>query len=161
MPAIIPYDRQAAVTYANKWAYRRNPAYYDYEDIGGDCTNFASQCLFAGSGVMNYDPLFGWYYIDANNKSPSWTGVEFLYNFLTTNTKRAVFAIQTTRNGVDRGDIIQLADESGRFYHTLVVTELFRGRIYVAAHSYDARRRRLDSYRYASARYLHIMGIYI
>ncbi len=161
MPDIIPYNRQAAVAYANRWAYRRNPLYYDYEDIGGDCTNFASQCLFAGSGIMNYEPVFGWYYIDANNKSPSWTGVEYLYNFLTTNKTRAVFATQTTQNGVIAGDIIQLANENGQFYHTLVVTETVRGRIYVAAHSYNARRRRLDTYRYASARFLHIVGVYV
>ena len=30
-----PYDRAAAVAYAHKWAYGRNPAFYDYENIGG------------------------------------------------------------------------------------------------------------------------------
>ena len=51
----IPYDRRAAVAYAHQWAYGRNPDFYDYEEIGGDCTNFASQCLYAGTGVMNFD----------------------------------------------------------------------------------------------------------
>ena len=58
------YDRRAAVLYAHRWAYGRNPAFYDYEHLGGDCTNFASQCIYAGSGVMNFTPTFGWYYID-------------------------------------------------------------------------------------------------
>lgn len=49
------YDRAAAVAYAHRWAFRRNPAYYDYEKIGGDCTNYASQCLYAGSGIMKAD----------------------------------------------------------------------------------------------------------
>ena len=57
------YDRNAVVLYAHQWAYGRNPAFYDYEHLGGDCTNFASQCVFAGSGVMNFTPTFGWYYI--------------------------------------------------------------------------------------------------
>lgn len=35
----IPYDRRAAVAYAHQWAYGRNPDFYDYEEIGGDCTN--------------------------------------------------------------------------------------------------------------------------
>ena len=52
------YDRSAAVLYAHQWAYGRNPAFYDYENVGGDCTNFASQCVFAGSGVMNFTPDF-------------------------------------------------------------------------------------------------------
>ena len=73
---IIPYDRKAAVRYAHQWAFSRNPAFYDYEELGGDCTNFASQCLYAGTGVMNFTPTFGWYYIDANQKAPAWTGVE-------------------------------------------------------------------------------------
>ncbi len=42
--------------YAHLWAYGRNPRYYDYEGIGGDCTNFASQCIYAGAGVMNDTP---------------------------------------------------------------------------------------------------------
>ena len=50
------YDRNAVVLYAHQWAYGRNPAFYDYEHLGGDCTNFASQCVFAGSGVMNFTP---------------------------------------------------------------------------------------------------------
>ena len=70
--------RTAAARSARRWAYGRNPAFYDYEHIGGDCTNFASQCVYAGSGVMNFTKDLGWYYINANNKAPAWTGVEFL-----------------------------------------------------------------------------------
>ena len=70
-----PYDRQAAVEYAHRWAYHRNPDFYNFDELGGDCTNFASQCLYAGAGVMNYTPTFGWYYISADDRSPSWTGV--------------------------------------------------------------------------------------
>ena len=69
----IPYDRRAAVAYAHQWAYGRNPDFYDYEEIGGDCTNFASQCLYAGTGVMNFDPVYGWFYRDPNDKAPAWT----------------------------------------------------------------------------------------
>ena len=42
------YDRAAAVAYAHRWAFRRNPAYYDYEKIGGDCTNYASHGTLHG-----------------------------------------------------------------------------------------------------------------
>ncbi len=85
MAPIIPYDREAAIAYAHQWAYSRNPSFYNYDDIGGDCTNFASQCLYAGTGVMNFTPTFGWYYIDANRKAPAWTGVPYFYNFMTRN----------------------------------------------------------------------------
>ena len=32
----LPYDRAAAVAYAHRWAYGRNPKFYDYDEIGGD-----------------------------------------------------------------------------------------------------------------------------
>ena len=48
------YNRKKAVEYALKWALDRNPRYLDYDDLGGDCTNFISQCLYAGIEEMNY-----------------------------------------------------------------------------------------------------------
>ena len=82
---ITMYDRQKVYNYAKKWAYSRNPKYYNYDPVGGDCTNFVSQCIYAGCNQMNYNKSNGWYYINGNNKSPSWTGVQFLYNFLINN----------------------------------------------------------------------------
>ena len=79
---LAPYDRAAAVMYAHRWAYGRNPQFYDYESLGGDCTNFASQCLYAGGGLMNYTPELGWFYINGSNKAPAWTGVQYLFQFL-------------------------------------------------------------------------------
>ena len=40
-------DAEKAVRYAGKWAYGRNPAYFDFDGLGGDCTNFISQCIYA------------------------------------------------------------------------------------------------------------------
>ena len=110
MLALLPYDRAAAVRYAHIWAYGRNPRYYDYEGIGGDCTNFASQCIYAGAGVMNDTPTFGWYYINANDKAPAWTGVEYLYNFLKRRTPSAgPFAGEVAPERIRPGDIVQLS----------------------------------------------------
>ena len=105
---IFEYDRVAAVEYARKWAFARNPAYYDFTRIGGDCTNFASQCLFAGSGVMNYTPTFGWFYRSANDRSAAWTGVEYFYRFLIDNAELGVgvgagpFAKETEKASIAR-----------------------------------------------------------
>lgn len=41
------YDRFSAISYAKRWALARNPKYYNFDSIGGDCTSFVSQCLFA------------------------------------------------------------------------------------------------------------------
>ena len=80
MPEFRTYDRDAAVTYAHTWAYRRNPIYYDFSAIGGDCTNFVSQCVLAGSCVMNRTPDFGWYYISIDDRAPAWSGVDYFYD---------------------------------------------------------------------------------
>lgn len=42
------YNRQKAVDYAHTWKNRRNSQFYDFENLGGDCTNFISQCLLYG-----------------------------------------------------------------------------------------------------------------
>ena len=37
-----------ACAYAETFALKPNPNYKSFEDIGGDCTNFISQILYAG-----------------------------------------------------------------------------------------------------------------
>jgi hypothetical protein len=152
------YDRASAVSYARRWALSRNPAYYDFESIGGDCTNFISQCLYAGSGIMNYTPVYGWYYISASERSAAWSGVEYLYNFLVTNTSVGPYARVVYESEVAAGDIIQLGKADGDFYHTLFILET-EPEILVAAHTYDALNRPLSSYSYDIARFLHIDGV--
>lgn len=43
------YDPAKAIEYANIWWNGRNtPLYQNYDDLGGDCAAFVSQCLIAG-----------------------------------------------------------------------------------------------------------------
>lgn len=155
----LSYDRNAAVQYAKKWAFGRNPAFYDFSRIGGDCTNFASQCIYAGARVMNFTPVFGWYYISANDRTASWTGVEYLYRFLTENEGAGPFAKEVPLDELEIGDIVQLGRETGDFYHSPVVVGFSRGQILIAAHSYDAYDRPLSSYSFDRARGIHILGV--
>ena len=154
----IPYNREKAVAYARRWALSRNPAYYDFEEIGGDCTNFASQCIYAGAGIMNYTPTFGWYYNSASDRTASWTGVEFLYDFLIKNTSVGPFAREVSQSEILPGDIVQLGTLSGRFYHSPVIIAT-EPEILVAAHTYDALDRPLSSYSYQAVRFLHIESV--
>ena len=77
-----PYVRENAVAYAKKYAFSQNSLFGNFAGIGGNCTNFVSQSIYAGSCEMNYTPTFGWYFISLDDRSPSWTGVEFFYNFI-------------------------------------------------------------------------------
>lgn len=156
---IKPYNRAAAVEYARRWAFGRNPAYYDFNNIGGDCTNFASQCIYAGAKIMNFTPMFGWYYKSVNDRTPSWTGVQYLYNFLTGNEGIGPFAEETSLDKLEAGDIVQLGTATGDFYHSPVVVGFSRGRILVAAHTYDAFNKPLNSYTFGKARGIHILGV--
>lgn len=153
------YNRNAAVAYAEKWALSRNPAYYSFSGLGGDCTNFASQCLFAGSGVMNYTPVTGWYYNSAGDRTASWTGVGYLYAFLTANEGAGPYANVVGQGDILPGDLVQLGRADGSFYHTPVVLAADANEIYVAAHTIDALWRPLSSYIYDRIRYIHIAGI--
>ena len=154
----LPYNRTAAVNYARRWALSRNPAYYDFEKIGGDCTNFASQCLYAGAGVMNYTRIMGWYYNSSYDRTPSWSGVEYLYNFLVSNKGLGPYARVVSVGEALPGDIVQLGTASGDFYHSPVITTVTPA-ILVAAHSYDVLDRPLSSYTYDQVRFLHIEGV--
>ena len=156
----IPYNRDAAVIYARKWALGRNPAYYDFEKIGGDCTNFASQCIYAGAQAMNFTPVYGWYYRSSYDRTASWSGVEYLYEFLINNSGIGPYARVVPQEEAEPGDLVQLGTESGHFYHSPVITAVTPV-ILVAAHTYDALDRPLSSYVYEAARFLHIEGVRI
>ena len=163
MPELIPYDRRAAVRYAHRWAFERNPRYLNYDELGGDCTNFASQCLYQGSGVMNFTPELGWYYIDGNHKAPAWTGVPYFYNFLTRQeSSRGPVGIPASLEQLEPGDFVQLRFAGDLFGHTPVVVETGSpptlDNVLVAAHSQDADFRPLNSYQYQEIRFLHILG---
>jgi len=161
--AVFAYDRDAAVRYAHLWAYRRNPVFYDFERIGGDCTNFASQCIYAGAGIMNYTPTYGWYYIDANDRAPAWTGVEYLYRFLTNNQGVGPFGMEADITQVEPGDVVQLKLRKPVFDHCPVIVAVgspaIPENILVAAHSQDVDYRPLSTYPYRDFRFIHIEGV--
>jgi len=152
------YSHGDATAYARKWALGRNPRYYDFEQLGGDCTNFASQCIYAGAGVMNYRPVTGWYYLNLNSRSASWSGVEFLYNFLIRNAGPGPYGREVSAGEVLPGDILQLGNEDGHFYHSPVIVETYP-EILVCAHSYDCLDKPLSAYSFDWVRYIHIDGV--
>ena len=153
-----PYRRDRAVAYAERWALGRNPAYTDFSALGGDCTNFASQCVFAGSGVMNPTLETGWYYYSLQSRSASWTGVEFFADFMLRNRGIGPYAVLVPLSQAKPGDVIQLGNAE-RFYHSLIVLGKNNYEVYVAAHSQDSLWRELSSYSYARLRCLHFPAV--
>ncbi len=156
----IIYNREKVIEYAKKWAYDRNPQYYDFDNVGGDCTSFASQCIYAGVKVMNYSKQNGWYYISGNNKSPSWSGVEFLYNFLTQNKSVGPYGYDVEQNKIELGDIAQLSFDGNKFSHSLVIVKIQDkkdlNQIFISSHTFDSFNKRISEYNFEKVRFIHI-----
>lgn len=159
----VQYDRQKVVQYAEKWAFLRNPKYYNFDPLGGDCTSFASQCLYAGSNTMNYTKDTGWYYVNGNNKSPSWSGVEFLYQFLINNKSVGPYGRNAKREEMELGDIAQLSFDEQKFEHTLVIVNIENrfslSGIKIASHTYDSFNKAISEYSFQKIRFIKIEGV--
>lgn len=163
-PRVWQYDRDKAVEYAHRWAFGRNPAYFNFDGFGGDCTNFASQCIYSGSGMMNYAPVYGWFYVNSSNRTASWTGVNYLYDFLVKNTGAGPFAERVDVRDIKPGDIVQLEFDGDKvFNHSPVIVQVGNpvrlDNILVAAHTYNADNRKLTSYSWKDIRFIHIKGV--
>ena len=162
-----PYRRDRAVEYAKRWALDRNPLFIDFTGIGGNCTNFVSQSVLAGSCTMNYTQNFGWYYISEDDRAPAWSSVEYFYDFMTgapsfasQNGGVGPFAREVMRGEAELGDVIQYANRMGDWYHTVIITGFDGDEILVSAQSDDAIDRPLSSYRNAvTQRFLHVEGV--
>lgn len=159
MLVTLSYDRSRAVRYARRWALSRNPLFANFTGIGGDCTNFVSQCIYAGACIMNYTPTFGWYYFSPEDRAPAWTGVEYFYNFMVGNDGVGPYATETLPSQLTLGDVVQLGNQDGEYYHTLLVTGFSTEGYLVSAHSDDAIDRPLSTYSYATSRFLRIEGV--
>jgi hypothetical protein len=163
-----PYNRERAVEYARKWALSRNPLFFDFTGGGGNCTNFVSQSVLAGALNMNPTPTFGWYYTNVDDRSPSWTGVREFYEFVCglgdfpeKSERIGPFCEEVSEDMVEIGDVVQLGNAQGNFYHSLVVSDIKNGDILICAQSNDALDRPLSTYNYAMARFLHVEGVNI
>jgi len=158
------YNRRKTVEYATKWAYKRNPKYYNFDSVGGDCTSFISQCIYAGSGIMNYKKHIGWYYNSQADRTASWSGVEFLYDFLIKNKGIGPRGKKVDINDLEIGDVIQLKFLEERFSHSLIIVDK-KGNsledIYIATHTEDAYYRKVSTYHFQDIRFIHINDVNI
>ncbi len=153
------YDRRKAIEYAFNWWNKRNPRFYNFDKIGGDCTNFISQCLLYGGIEMNYKTN-GWFYNSLSSRAPAWSGVEEFYSFLITNMSNyGVKGRDCSIQELEVGDLIQMDQGRGRFHHNLIVTSVSNPRdILIACHTADAFNKRLSEYSYKRIRFIKILN---
>ncbi|SDE63647.1 Putative amidase domain-containing protein [Paenibacillus sp. UNCCL117] len=134
-PLIVPelqhakraaYNRRKAAEYADLWWDKGNPDYLTFEV---DCTNYVSQCLFAGGAPMNYTNKreSGWWYKGRSGSrelwSFSWAVADSLPFFLLTSRSGTRGEEVSSAGELDLGDVISYDwDGSGRFQHSTIVT---------------------------------------
>ena len=163
---LVPFDKARAIEYAHRWALDRNPNFLDFDELGGDCTNYISQILLAGGCKMDHTPVYGWYYSSGSEKSPSWTGVEQLYNYLMKEKEHGCIAKEISAEEAEAGDIVQLSFNGRNFQHTPFIVEVSRApgepfdydQIKICAHSFDSQNRALDTYQWRKIRFIRILG---
>lgn len=125
----VKIDREASKAYALKYALERNPEWFAYDSLGGNCQNFGSQVINAGGVPMD---IFGgaiWKHystgVNLNNvaqgRTPSWTGVGYFYNYAKNNSGYGLVAeVDANIYTAEAGDILQVGNPEGEYTHTIV-----------------------------------------
>lgn len=115
---------------------------------------------------MNYTPDFGWYFISLDDRAPAWSGVDFFYDFITgipafaeRNGGVGPFAKEVELTMGEPGDVIQLQNANGQWYHSLIITGFDGDVPLVSAQTNDVLDRPLSSYNFSAARCLQIEGV--
>ena len=147
-PSNMGYNRTDAAAYVAAYTRQPNNEYMNYDSLGGDCTNFASQVLVAG-GLEMTEPVenpvnsTSWYYYYDSapglGRTSSWTGAhqfrEYWADVNGQGGKHAYEFIKYTAGDFDDdsiwyeiyeylepGDIVQYVyGSNGETYHTQIV----------------------------------------
>lgn len=172
------YDREKAVAYSYKWVAEdgvvRNQEYTDYSDYGGNCQNYASQCILAGGVPMDvigeYEAQWKWYgdemsyYEEEYGRSGSWAGTEYFYEYCNSNTGSGLVA-KTDMNiySAQPGDVLQYVVD-GWAQHSVVVSKVIYDNdgnvmeILINSNTTDRKDYPLTAYGYTKIRLIRIIG---
>ena len=155
------YDRRTAVAYADRYAglalgteARYNPAYRDYTNAGGDCTNFVSQVLAdREGGKLKQDYVWTYFKTPVGQEggSRAWTQAPAFVDYLLGRGRARLVGRGTyldlvrpeedrprgALGALEEGDVIAY-EEKGRLEHLAVVTAWdSRGYPLVNSHTAD------------------------
>ncbi|GAA0134569.1 hypothetical protein YSY43_14090 [Paenibacillus sp. YSY-4.3] len=144
-----PYRREDAVLYADRWWDGFNPEFAAFEV---DCTNYISQCLFAGGAPINYTGKreSGWWYkgyIKGREAwSYSWSVANALERLLTHSSSGLQAEAVEKPEQLQLGDVIIYDwDGDGSYQHSTIVTAFDAGGMpLVNAHTTPSKHRYWD-----------------
>ncbi|GIP41088.1 hypothetical protein J31TS4_43680 [Paenibacillus sp. J31TS4] len=143
------YNRTQVAAYADAHWNDPNPAFLHFEV---DCTNYVSQCVFAGGAPMNYTGRRerGWWYRGRSGAQELWSFSWAVANGLTQYLASSRSGLQAesvkSARQLTIGDVICYDwDGTGRFGHTTIVTAISAdGYPLVNAHTNNSRHRYWD-----------------
>lgn len=123
------YKREKAVAYAKKYALIPNTKEWkNYESMGGDCTNFTSQCLFEGEIPFDHQGKYvidKWYWYSDHYRTPSFTSADAFKDYAIRNEGFGLVAKLGDMQTMEIGDIVQLGDLS-QTTHSMLVVDIIR-----------------------------------
>lgn len=153
-PSSSSYSATKAVAYARKWAESRNSTYKSYSK---DCTNYVSQCVYAGgismrkpSTIKHGTTSTTSYWFSKKHKFTGTTGrVTYEYDITTSWMRVSDFfkyagshgakiiscsTLSKLQNQAKPGDIVQLK-KSGSWHHSIIITGGSKGSRTYCGHS--------------------------
>lgn len=142
---VVPYNSginlDAANAYAIKYATSPNAGKYGYEiswGQGADCTNFASQILYAGGiGMVSTGNVnTGWWWNSISSRSISWVRADTFAKYMGKGYSSRSWS--TFKGNVRAGDFIGYdAANDGAIDHIGYVVDKIGGKLKIAQHSSD------------------------
>lgn len=168
-----PYDRKSAVEYSNQWADKRNNEHWkSYNNMGGNCVNYTSQCLFAGGIPMDYQGEHQWKWYSDNpvsasvpdGRSPAWSSVNEFYRYVSENSGGGIVATPDYNYyQLEEGDIIQMG-LMGEWKHAVIISGVAQnpnGEVFdylINSNTADLRNFPASAYAYTMQRGIKIHG---
>ncbi|MFW6269814.1 MAG: amidase domain-containing protein [Bacillota bacterium] len=141
-------SRKAAIEYADKYCgaaslpeyeYQYNSDYKNYNYLGGDCANFASQIIHEGGGLAKT----GIWNYRGSKGSKAWVNAQSFHNYMINSGRGSIIARGNYKNILKDsyrllpGDYIAY-EKSGSVVHISVVTgQDSRGYVLVNSHNTD------------------------
>lgn len=122
------YNRISAVNYARMWALKINPKWGNYESkgYGGDCTNFTSQCIYAGGIPFDFygtSDFVKWYWYSNSKRVAPWTGAKQFNYYVQYNKGYGLKAHFADLSDMMPGDIVQLGGNYPKTYHSMIISD--------------------------------------
>ncbi|GAA4679533.1 amidase domain-containing protein [Frondihabitans cladoniiphilus] len=141
----VDKEMQYAFAHWNTTTY--NPAYYDFNAVGGDCQNFVSQSLLA-RGLAT---TAGWFYTSQSSHSESWGYAPSFNSYLAANPKLGFTKLTSDqRSQLSVGDLAYFDwNHNGVPDHTMIVSGVSTvngvTKVTLVGHNLDSDYRDLDT----------------